>query len=513
MLVPARSDAAVAARTSRALRVASRPAETWLVAGVVGVGAALRFATLGSQSYWFDEAQAAHELHLSLGAMLSSVVVHETNPPLYFLLGWVWARVFGTGEVGLRSLSALAGTAVVLLAYLCGRELVSRRAGLVAAALAAVNPFMIWYSQEAREYMLLAALCAASLLYFGRTLRDPTRRNIAWWGGLSSLALLTHFFAGFLVVPEALWLLYVVRDRVTQVAAGIVAVVQLALLPLLFTNASTSLLGFIKSTPLSARIQQVPVAFALGTLYESPAVRYGLLGAAALAAVLIVLLVIGADSRQLRGAGIAAALAAAVLLLPLVAALLGKDYYIPRALIPAWIPLAVVVAAACTVPRVRVIGAILCLILLASFVYAQVRISENSQYQRPDWRGVASALGLAPVTRAIVADDGSLATDPLAIYLPGVPWTEPATGTVTVGEVDVVGYTWQTLGRLPRGVRLIASKTVNDFVVDRFSLDPAWTLSRQVIAARAAPLLAPATPAPAVLVQSPTPHAVSGGGA
>ena len=129
MLVPARSDAAVAARTSRALRVASSSVEAWLLAGVVAVGAWLRFATLGAQSYWFDEAQAAHELHLSFGSMLSSMVVHETNPPLYFVLGWLWARVFGTGEVGLRSLSALLGTAVIPIAYLCGRELVSRRAG------------------------------------------------------------------------------------------------------------------------------------------------------------------------------------------------------------------------------------------------------------------------------------------------------------------------------------------------------------------------------------------------
>src|SRR5436305_13199 len=131
MLVPARSDAAVAARTSWA-RVASRPAEIWLVAGVTGVGGVLRFATLGAQSYWFDEAQAAHELHLSLWSMLSSMVGHETNPPLYFVLGWIWVRVFGAGEVGLRSLSALAGTALIPIIYLGGSELVSRRAGVVA---------------------------------------------------------------------------------------------------------------------------------------------------------------------------------------------------------------------------------------------------------------------------------------------------------------------------------------------------------------------------------------------
>ena len=504
MLVPARSDAAVAARTSRAVRVASTSVEAWLLAGVVVVGAWLRFATLGSQSYWFDEAQAAHELHLSFGSMLNSMVVHETNPPLYFVLGWLWARVFGTGEVGLRSLSALAGTAVIPIAYLCGRELVSRRAGLLAAALTALSPFMIWYSQEAREYMLLAALCTASLLYFAKAWHRPTTRNVALWGVFSALAVLTHAFAGFLVAPEALWLLYVIRDRAIAIAAGAVAAVQVALLPLLFSHATSSLLGFIDETPLHLRIQQVPVAFGLGTLYQSPGVRYGLLGAAVLVGACIVLLLVGANSSELRGAGAAAALAAVVLLVPLVVALLGEDYYIPRALIPAWIPLAVVVGAACTASRARAPGAVLAVVLLASFVYAQVKISDNAQYQRPDWRGVARALGPARATRAIVANDGSTATDPLAIYLPGVPWTGGPAGPVTVDEVDVVGHRWQTRApALPAGTRLVSSHTVDDFLVDRFSIAPARALTQSQITAIAGQLLTPPVAGAAVLVQSP----------
>ena len=508
MLVPARSDTAVAARTSWA-RVASKPAEIWLVLGLTGLGGILRFASLGAQSYWFDEAQAAHELHLSLWSMLSSMVGHETNPPLYFVLGWIWVRLFGAGEVGLRSLSALAGTALIPIIYLCGRELVSRRAGTVAAALVALSPFMIWYSQEAREYMLLATLCGASLLYFARSWHEPSRRNIALWAVFSGLALLTHFFATFLVAPEALWLLYVIRDRAIATAVAVVAVVQAALLPLLFTHATRNLLGFITALPLSTRIQQIPVAFGLGTLYQSPIVRYGMLAAAILVGALIVLLLIGADRQQLRGAGMAAALAGAALLVPLVFALFGEDYYIPRALMPAWIPLAVVLGAACTTPRARVPGAILAVVLLGSFVYAQLKIDGSAQYQRPDWRGVASALGAASTQRAIVAYDGMSATDPLATYLPGIPWTKASNELVSVGEVDVIGYRWQTVPRhLPRGVRLTASRTVNDYVVDRFSIDPAargaWRSAPTEIGSRAGSLLGPGLPEPAVLVQTPS---------
>jgi mannosyltransferase len=500
MLIPARAGGAPAARAERPSRI---PFEAWLVAGLVIVAAGLRFATIAQQSWWFDEAQAMHEMHLSFGGLIDFLTAHETNPPLFFVLGWIWTKVFGTGQAGLRSLSAVAGTAVIPITYLCGRELVSRRAGLIAAALAAVSPFMIWYSQEAREYMLLAALSGASLYWFARWLRTRSRGHLAWWAVFSALAVLTHSFAGFLVAPEAIWLLYVARSRASGIAVAAVAAVQLALLPLLFSHATHSLLGFIRETSLTMRIEQVPVGFGLGSLYQGPAVNYGLLGAAVLAAALILLIVVGADGPQLRGAGMAAALAACVLLVPLALALLGEDYYIVRALIPAWIPLSVVIGAACTAPRARVAGAALAAVLLAGFVYAQIRIQSDAVYQRPNWRAVAAALGSASGPRVIVVDDG-LGTDPLALYLPRVTWTTP-TSAVRVSEVDVVGSPWQ---QPARAGRLIGQRVLDGYLVDRFALTPAWTASPSAIASRATTQLlgqAAPDPPPPVLLQRAQP--------
>jgi hypothetical protein len=81
--------------------------DVWIVAVLIAIGAALRFGTIASQSYWLDEATTVHEMHLSFGAMLHQVHVNETTPPLYFIVAWLWAKVFGTSEAGLRSLSAL----------------------------------------------------------------------------------------------------------------------------------------------------------------------------------------------------------------------------------------------------------------------------------------------------------------------------------------------------------------------------------------------------------------------
>ena len=67
---------------------------------------------------------------------------------------------------------------------------------------------LLWYSQEARAYALLALLCALSLLYFVRALRrGEPRATSSLWGVASALALATHYFAVFPIVAEAVWLL------------------------------------------------------------------------------------------------------------------------------------------------------------------------------------------------------------------------------------------------------------------------------------------------------------------
>ncbi len=508
MLLPARTGAVGVAKNGPAAGPLGVAPETWLLLALTIAAAALRFATISSQSYWVDESQAAHEMQLPFGAMLSAWSHYEWNPPLYFVVLWPWAKLFGTGSIALRSFSALLGTGLVPLLYLSGRELVSRRAALVAAALTAFSPLMIWYSQEAREYMLLLVLCAGSMLLFTRAWRAPSRRTLLWWSLISALALLTQYFAGFLVAAEGLALVYRHRSRATVLALGAMGVVELALLAHVLPQLRQPA-AFIVAVPLSIRIQQVPVTFAMNTLYKSSIVSYGLIGAAILAAALIALLVVGADEAQLRGAGLAAALAAAVLLVPLLVALLGHDDYLARGLMPAWIPLAIVLGAACTPVRARIPGALLGVVLLAMFIYAGLRIDGDARFQRPNWRGVAAALGTSRDPRAIVAYDGQFASGPLSIYLPGVPWAGPGQalagpGPVTVGEVDVVGSIDDAISKLPPGVRLIGSRAVDGYRVVRFAVSPAWHASAAAIGSRAVTLLGPAPLGPPAVMLQPS---------
>lgn len=509
MVLTARPGAPPRTLPDRAAAPAPGSADRWILLGIVVVAAALRFATLTSQSYWLDESQAAHELSLSFGAMLHAWSGYEWNPPLYEIVAWPWAKLLGTGPAALRALSAIFGIAVVALLYLCGRELVSRRAGLAAAALAAVNPFMIWYSQEAREYMLMALLCTASLLFFARAFnRRPTvRRDLLCWAVLSALAVLTMYFSGFLVAAEGLALVYRLRSRPSVAALLAQAVVLAPWIPHVVPQLKHPA-TFITSQGLVTRMQQVPVTFALNTLYKGPLVQYGLVGAAVGAAIVLALLLIGASDRELRGAGLAAGLAGFVIAAPLLLALAGRDDFLARGLMGAWPPLAVVFGAACTGRGARLTGAAFGVVLLGLFAWSGVKIDTESGYQRPDWRGVASALGTSRGTRVVVADDGEFATGPLSIYLPRVAWAGPGhspganLGPETVTELDIVGGRFQRLtAPLPAGVRLIGSSTVTDgHRVVRLALTPR-SLTAPAASALAASLLTPAPTDAAAIFQ------------
>ncbi len=78
-----------------------------LVGSLTAAAAALRFWRIGSQSYWEDEAVTVRLVHESLGRMLlHGIPRYETTPPLYYLLAWLWSRLFGSGEASGRAAAA-----------------------------------------------------------------------------------------------------------------------------------------------------------------------------------------------------------------------------------------------------------------------------------------------------------------------------------------------------------------------------------------------------------------------
>jgi 4-amino-4-deoxy-L-arabinose transferase-like glycosyltransferase len=186
---------------------------------VLLLAAALRFYHLDGQSLWADEGNSVALAGRSL-ADITYGSAYDIHPPLYYYLLHFWVRLFGTSEFAVRSLSAVIGTLLVGLTFLLGRRLFDSWVGLVAAFLSAISPFQVYYSQEARMYILLAALSALSIYFFHKFVEaeaaDTGRQPPLYlWAGLyvlaTVLALYTHYSFPFILLVEnlvyAFWLI------------------------------------------------------------------------------------------------------------------------------------------------------------------------------------------------------------------------------------------------------------------------------------------------------------------
>jgi 4-amino-4-deoxy-L-arabinose transferase-like glycosyltransferase len=174
----------------------SRP---WIIVIALTL-AGLGFRLLLVRSLWVDEAISVHQAHMSLGAMLENLRQTDNHPPLYFICLWATVRVFGFSQLAVHLPSIVAGTALVPALFVTGRELFGRRTGLVAAALGAIAPLAVWYSQEARMYslfMLFATLVVWAQL---RAIRDGRVRFWAAYAALTIGLVYTHWFS---VLPIA----------------------------------------------------------------------------------------------------------------------------------------------------------------------------------------------------------------------------------------------------------------------------------------------------------------------
>ena len=479
----ARLAAGVAAAAPRP-RSRRRPAVALAIVGLTLLAAAIRFSTLGRQSYWYDELVTVSLMHRSFVGMLRGVPTLEATPYVYYVLAWPWTRLFGFGEAGLRSLSALAGTLIVPVTYAAGARLVSRRVGVVAAAVVAVNPFLVWYSQEARAYALFALLAALTVYFFARALRGDGRSLVAW-ALIAAATVATHYFAVFVVGAEAVWLLVRLRSGAVLAAALTVAVV-LAEVPLVVKQRHNG--GNLSASPLLHRIVGLPKDLAVG--YSFPAELAGTVAGALLVIVGVVLALRATPQAERKGAIVAGGLAALSLAGPIVIALFGADYVIARNMIAVVVPAAVFLGAGYAARRAGLAAAALLCALSLAIVGS---VAADTRYGRTDWRGATKQLGPAAASRAIVVTP-TIDSGLWRPYLPGL--REPPSPTIRAREIVVLGLATQggfSTGAVhppttpprpaPRGFRLVSTERTPTFVLVRYRSARARPIARTKLAA------------------------------
>ena len=330
-----------------------------LLVAVIAAGALLRFWHLGGQSLWYDEWLSAEAVSGGLGHVVHHVANREGIAPTYFVILWGWVRLFGDGAVAMRTLSVLIGTATIPVAYAIAIELHQRRAvARIAAVLVAISPMLVWYSQEARPYTLVAFLGGLTLWAFARVRNSGQPRDLYRWGLICACALAVHYFAAFIVVAEGIAVLASRRFRWRQLVLSCVpsAVVVVGLLPIALRQYSHSPNHqWISAFALNIRLTEAARAAVVGP--GPPNTDLALVGGIVVAGAAVLIVGWGSDKER-SAAGLCAAIASGAVAIALLAVVVGVDVLLGRYLIAALVPFIIAVAVGLGVRRARWVGAV-----------------------------------------------------------------------------------------------------------------------------------------------------------
>jgi ABC-type amino acid transport substrate-binding protein len=398
-------------------------------------GAAIRLI-VAHESLFADELStywivATHSFGGVISLMYSTGKIQhaEITPPLFFILSWLTTQISHSPEL-VRAPSLVAGILTIPVVYLLGLRTVGRTAGLLAAALTTLSPFMIYYSTEARGYAAMTLLTTLSTL--AMLLALDTRRT-RWWvlyGICSWAAFLTHYTCAFVLGAQFLWLLWAEPEaRRAGVIANLGALVGLLpWAPGLINDLTSPTLRILSAlSPFSAHYARLyledwaigyPVA-GTAKLTDLPGtLALALLGLATILAVPAIALRTyrqGAEARLARSNKRVLLIVALALAVPIgesLASALGNHLMDVRNLAASWPALALTFAALLIAagPRLRVATATLA---IAAFTLAAGKMLDQ-RFQRPDYQAAAAFIDDQARPGDVVIDEsGVLSPGPL----------------------------------------------------------------------------------------------------
>lgn len=162
------------------------------------LGFGLRIVNL-DQSFWLDE--AAQVIESSRSFLSQFDLSSDFHPPLFHLLLHFW-MYFGKSEIYVRIVPLVLSLMSLLFTYKVAKELTDKHSALLAMFFITIAPYHIWYSQEARPYMLFVLTSIASLYYL-------IRKQWLMYSAVLILMLYSLYFAPFVIIGQMVALLII----------------------------------------------------------------------------------------------------------------------------------------------------------------------------------------------------------------------------------------------------------------------------------------------------------------
>jgi hypothetical protein len=188
----------------------------WLAVSSLLAVFLLASSGLARESLWYDEARSMWVVRPSGPTGMLSRLNHDVHPPLYFLLLDLWIAFVGESTCAARMLSTAFAMLGLAATYAIGKRLFDRWTALMAMLLLGAAGTFMHYAREARMYSLLLCLGALSMWTCVRWLHHPTRSGSIVYSLLTAALLLTHYYAVFLVLTQALYVLLVRPKRLAR---------------------------------------------------------------------------------------------------------------------------------------------------------------------------------------------------------------------------------------------------------------------------------------------------------
>jgi len=183
----------------------------FLAAGLITY-ALVTLRTITASSIWFDEAFSAYLTRFNY-TEIALYTATDVHPPLYYWILKAWTSLFGTTELGFRSLSLVFALVAIVFGFLLVRRLFGRKAAWIAVLLLAFSPMLVRYGQEARMYTMAAAIGIAATYVLSIAVESKKRRPWVIYGILVGLGMLTHYFMALVWLAHWVWRFIVTRQQ------------------------------------------------------------------------------------------------------------------------------------------------------------------------------------------------------------------------------------------------------------------------------------------------------------
>lgn len=179
-----------------------------VLAGGLAIYVTIALSTITKFSIWFDEAFGAYLIRFDFW-QVATYTAADVHPPLYYWFLKLWGMAFGTGELGLRSMSIFFGAIAIFFGYLLVKRLFGRKAAIISLVFMILSPMFIRYSQEMRMYTMVTAIVMAATYVLTLAMESGKRKLWVIYGILAALGMWTHYFAALAWIAHWAWRVWV----------------------------------------------------------------------------------------------------------------------------------------------------------------------------------------------------------------------------------------------------------------------------------------------------------------